>query len=169
MFKMKLSVPDLRSRLLDIPPRAQRQFRRELQTTVKPAVQRDVDVIIAPPPGPVQHPFVFHIDPDENARIRAAFFATKGFGRGLGAPRSGQMEDSWAVLISSQIRTDLIVVKNLKPASIYVFPGPHQLPGHKKTGWGRDFDRKFAEVERRARYYVAQAWLRSVQSAVRTK
>ena len=193
MFKVKLSLPDLRSSFLDLPTRAQAQFRRELPRTVQPALQSLVKQLIAPPPGPVVHPFEFATAKSRawyfankvpkvptggghqfaSAKSRAWFFANK-VGKNNRRPRptgsyqrTGQIEASWVVIIGFQIRDlGLITVTNLKPASIYVF-GPRQVPGHARTGWGKGFNQKFIDIERQARQLVADAWLRSVVAAAK--
>lgn len=160
--KFKLNLPNSVLRAArNIPKRVMPEFRRELQTKVKPALQRQVDDLLGADPGPVKRPFVFSDDPVQNARIRAAYFATNGFGKGIPYRRTNNLRTSWVVKLSSKLQKEFVTVVNLKSYAKYVY-GPRQVPGHKRTGWGKDFDEAVALIEEDGIVMVVAAWKRSI-------
>lgn len=166
MFKVKLGQPtEVLQALKDLPTRAQQQFRTELRTVVQPAVDKNVQTQLAPAPGPVVLPFAFSTD-----KSRRAYFATRGFGKGIPYQRTGAVEDSWTVTVAFQLRGDLLTIRNLRPESKYVFgtPTQRQVPGHARTGWGRDFPRKILVIQEDATSRIIAAWFRAVKSAINT-
>lgn len=125
-------------------------------------LQRDVDKLLSPAPGPVRLPFIF-----ASEKSRRAYFATYGFGRGIPYRRTGKLGQSWVVIITPRFADNTVTIKNLRPEATYVY-GPRQVPGHARTGWAKDFPRKFDELMARLNTLTSQAWLRSVQYAIRT-
>ena len=165
MFKIKLTQPtDVLQALKDLPTRAQQQFRTELRTVVQPAVDAAVQRELAVNPGPVVLPFAF-----STAKSRKAYFASKGFGRGIPYQRTGAIEQSWTVTVKSQLQADLLSIVNLRPEAKYVYgtPAQRQVPGHARTGWGRDFPRKYAVIKEDATNRVIAAWFRAVKGAMK--
>jgi hypothetical protein len=132
------------------------------RTYVKPELEREIPNTLGVEPGPVRRPFVFGTD-----KSRRAFFASKGFGRGLGASRTNQLSTSWAVQVGTQIRATIISFVNLKPYAKWVYPGTYQVEGHRLTGWGRNFERATRYLQGRTQVLVAEAWRRSIRAAVR--
>jgi hypothetical protein len=80
-------------------------------------------------PGAVVYPFQFATE-----RSRKAFFATNGFGRGLGAKRTGKLAEAWKVDISLSDNAVVMSARNTAPYQRYV-TGKRQVPGHATTGW----------------------------------
>jgi hypothetical protein len=164
-IRVKLTIPtDVLQRLKDLPTRAQQQFRTELRTTVQPAVNENVQRELAVDPGPVVYKFKFSTD-----KSRRAFFASRGFGKGIPTQRTGSVQESWTVTVSSQLQTDLLSIRNLRPEAKYVYGSAtqRQVPGHARTGWGRDFPRKIAVIQEDAQSRVIAAWFRAVKSAMK--
>jgi hypothetical protein len=86
MIKMRFQAnPNFLSGFRDLKTRAQRQVRVELQTVVKPALQKQADKTFGSDPGPVKKPIDW-----TSVRQRAAFFASNGFGRGYRFASHGQ-------------------------------------------------------------------------------
>lgn len=140
--------------------KAEQRFRTLLRTQVRPAVLKDVVDFLAPYPAGVAYPFKFATD-----KSRRAFFATNGFGRGIPTRRSNQLYDSWDVKVTDRNNTSLLRVVNLKPYSQYVY-APRQVPGHRNTGWGKDFPTAIPLVEEHAEELVIDAWGDAIYGAV---
>lgn len=84
-------------------------------------------------PGPVVYPFTW-----KSAKQRRAFFATKGFGRGIGAPRTHTLVNAWHLIVVYQPnRLTEIALENNTPHRQYV-TGLDQQPGHTITGWYKE-------------------------------
>ncbi len=170
MYKIVISIPDIRSRYKNLSVKARQQFRTELQTVVDPLLQQAVKEELGIEPGPVKKPFGFG-----TPASRRAFFATKGFGRGLGAPRTHLLSSNWFVRIKYQLTEYFISFYNARQDSRgkfygnFVYPGPNQVPGHAETGWGEDFTAAVAKLQALARSLVIEAWHRAVRFAVRSK
>lgn len=166
MFRVKVTQPTATILAIrTLPVRAQREFRRELQTQVKPEIEKDVQELVAPYPGPVvsgpDHPFEFATD-----KSRRFYFATLGK-RGPYV-RSKQLFQSWTVRIGSQIRADMITILNLKSYSKFVY-GPRQVPGHRRTGWGGpNFQAGLDLTREHARQLVVTLWRRVVIREAKT-
>lgn len=169
MYRIKTEIPDLREHFGDLPRKSQAPFRNELRTVVKPALEREIPKTLGVEPGQVRRPFDFNTDRSRTDKSRRAFFATKGFGRGLGAARSHQLSTSWFVRIGYQIRDTIISFVNPKDYAKRVYPGKDQVKGHRNTGWGRDFERAKRYLQGRARVLVAEAWRRSINIALRKR
>lgn len=88
-------------------------------------------------PGPVKHPVEWESD-----KQRKAFFATDGFGRGIGAERTHDLSQSWGI-VKSMFGNDIVVrFDNPQPYAAFVYgslsktnPGDYQQRMHKNTGW----------------------------------
>lgn len=160
MFRVNVTQPAATILAIrTLPVRAQREFRRELQTQVKPAVEQDVQELVAPYPGPAAHPFQFATD-----KSRRWYFANF---RGPYV-RSMKLFQSWSVRVSSTIRQDLITIRNLRPESVFVY-GPRQVPGHRRTGWGGpNFQAGLDLTREHARQLVVALWRRVVIREAKT-
>jgi len=164
VFKMKLDVSDdILASIRDLPTRVLPEFRNEMQTVVKPAVQKAVEQYLAPypPERSLKPPFEFATD-----KSRKAFFATNGFGRGIPTKRTGVLGKGWNVEVSYQLSNSLIRISNVQPYSRFVY-GPRQIPGHAQTGWSKDFDTKSDKVLDVAENEVTSAWGRAVARAIK--
>ena len=90
-------------------------------------------------PGPVKYPIQW-----TSEKQRKAFFASNGFGRGIGTPRSGAMAAAWEVRFIETPGSFQIVVINPSKAVKFVegslaknasAAARFQQPFHKNTGW----------------------------------
>lgn len=147
-----------------IPVVAQKRLRVELKTYVQPALQKDVDKVIAPYPAQ-RTPWGNGFGTDKSRRWYFANKVPKG-SRGGHYQRTGAIQDSWVVLINPIFADNTISIRNLRPESVYVY-GPRQVPGHKKTGFAKNFPEKLKFINRRIDELSSTAWLRSVQYAVK--
>jgi len=146
-----------------IPAAAQKRLRVELKTYVQPALQKDVDRVIAPYPAQ-RVPWGNGFGTDKSRRWYFANMVGKGSRSGH-YQRTGAIKDSWVVLVNPVFADNTIAIRNLRPESIYVY-GPRQIPGHKKTGFAKDFPEKMKFINGRIEVLSSEAWLRSVQYAV---
>lgn len=112
------------------------------EQTVKPALEQAVQVYVAPYPGAVKHPFQFTGDEFNGGKLvragksRRAYWATRGFGRGVPYARTGFLGVSWRVRIDRRRTDGIITLRNLAPYAENVIGDVHQTPGHAETGWG---------------------------------
>lgn len=163
LYKLRIPPnPYFLSAFRDLPARSQAQFRVELQTKVKPVLQKQVDKTFGKAPGPVVYPIEW-----KSQRQRRAFFATKGFGRGIPTKRGDALTSSWVVLVGYQLRLNLITIYNPKSYAKFVYPGDAQQPFHRNTGWGRDFDRYWSDLEDTEDVEIANAWDRAIAFSLR--
>lgn len=165
MITIKLSIPkDVFAATRELPTRAKRTFNREIETVVQPELQRHVKDLVVVAPGPVVHPFAF-----ATARSRRAFFATKGFGRGVPTRRTNAIINAWTIEVTRAGEKSYIILTNTNPASQYVYGTAYQrqVPGHRATGWGRDLRPALALIQERAVELIIEAWGRAVYQAAR--
>jgi len=165
MYKFYVTPnPQFLQAFRDLPVKSQAQFRVELQTKVKPVLQKQVDATFGRDPGPVKYPIEW-----TSEKQRRAFFATDGFGGGIPTKRSNQLETSWVVVVGTQLRTNLITLYNPKSYAKFVYPGSRQQRFHARTGWGKDFDKYYVDLQRTEDIEIANAWGRAVAFALRKK
>lgn len=165
MIRMKITPPKaIFDSVRDLPRRSRQQFQRELQTVVKPNLQTEVKDLIGREPGPVVHPFQFSTD-----KSRRAYFATRGFGKGIPYQRTHDLVNSW--FVDLQLGTGTIVIFNAKRYGKYVYGSPTQLqvPGHLKTGWGRDFPAALQLITEYGIEQILDAWGRAVNVAAKER
>lgn len=144
--------------------RALIQLKRELQRVVKPEIQKQVDDLLGEDPGPVKLPFQFSTE-----KSRRAYFTTRGFGHGIPYRRTDNLRTSWRVDLKSQLSREFIIITNPKSYAKYVYGNPkqRQVPGHKNTGWGKDFDTAIELINEHAVILVTQAWQRAILTSMR--
>lgn len=166
MYKTKISVPpDLFRAVRDLRPRARRNFNRELERSVKPALQKTASRAFTDP-GPVvsgpNNPFRFSSDAS-----RKYYFA-KFRGNIPYRRRSPGISGGWIVEIPRSGEKSYIVVYNKYPESKYVYGTPmqRQVPGHTRTGWGRNNKAALAAIQREAFDLIADAWYLAVTNAL---
>ena len=165
MYNLKIKLPDnLLKSIKTLPATSYKMMHVEMEKTVKPAVQREVTDLVATYPGPVQYPFEFG-----TAKSRRAFFATKGFGRGIPTVRTGELGRSWLVRYRFAQTIGTLILENTDPAAKYVYgnKGQRQIPGHFKTGWGRDLPPALQLIDEYAVKLIIDAWGRSVGLAIK--
>ena len=66
-------------------------------------------------PATPHYPIVWQTE-----KQRRAFFATKGFGRGIPTQRTGKLQESWAVNLATNEIGGVLTFDNSAPYSIYV-------------------------------------------------
>lgn len=90
-------------------------------------------------PGPVKTPIVW-----TSKKQQRAFFATNGFGRGIGAPRTHELSQGWEVIFVEEAGSFRILITNPSPASKFVYGSLAKNPTaanrfkqqfHTNTGW----------------------------------
>lgn len=101
--------------------------------------------LIAPPaldelsyePGPVKYPIEW-----TSEKQRRAFFATNGFGRGIGAARTHDLSKSWGIVKNTFGNDIMVTFDNPTPYAKFVVgslakgnPGGFMQQMHKNTGW----------------------------------
>jgi hypothetical protein len=79
-------------------------------------------------PGKVKYPIEW-----ESEKQRRAFFATDGFGRGIGTPRTGALSKGWRVDVDFGMDYE-ISTYNIHDYAQYVV-GDKQQRMHRNTGW----------------------------------
>jgi hypothetical protein len=67
-------------------------------------------------------------------RQRKAFFASRGFGRGIPTQRTGALLKAWEVIFSKSKDGGIIALSNDNPAMPFV-QGSRAQPFHLDTGW----------------------------------
>ena len=165
MITINVKIPkDVFAVVRTMTPRTKRIFNADLKATVQPAVQKQVDDLLGEDPGPVKYPFEF-----STARSRAAYFATKGFGRGIPYRRTGQLRKSWKVDITRRGENSYMVIYNPADAAQYVYGSAtqRQVPGHRNTGWGKDQQTAAQLIQEDAVDLIIDAWGRAVDQAAK--
>ena len=163
MIRMKVTPPKvIFDNVRDLPRRHRQQFTRELQTVVKPAIQAEVTDLIGREPGPVVRPFQFSTDKSR----RWYFWFMKGK---LPRIRTHQLATSW--FVDLQLGTGTIIIYNAKSYAKYVYGSPTQLqvPGHLRTGWGRDFPAALQLITEFGIEQILDAWGRAVNVAIKER
>lgn len=165
MFNLKIKLPDnLLKSIKTLPTTSYKMMHVEMEKTVKPAVQKEVTDLVATYPGPVQYPFEFG-----TAKSRRAFFATQGFGRGIPTVRTDTLKRAWQTRYRFTDKLGALVIENTADYAKYVygFKGQRQIPGHSRTGWGRDLPPALQLIDEYATKLIIDAWGRSVGLAIK--
>lgn len=147
MFRIRLTVnQELLARWRAVPERTQRNFRRKLVTILGPELQREVNDLMKPGPGPSLFGSGFN-----TVKSRKFWFvliqANPGMTDGNHYIRTGLIEAGHRVYISDRLRGNLITIRNVQEAgpyqkgdltprlrARYVY-GPRLVLGHITTGW----------------------------------
>lgn len=162
MFKPSVSIPDdLFNAFRDLTGNARREFNREVKQVVQPQLQQTVNGLFIAP-GAVSKPFAF-----STPKSRRFYFA-KFKGR-IPYQRTGAILRAWTVEIARTSARDYILVFNKQDYSKYVYGTPfqRQVPGHMKTGWGKDNKVAFALIQEEAIDQLIEAWYRAVNRAAK--
>lgn len=80
-------------------------------------------------PGPAVKPIEW-----SSLRQRRAFFATKGFGRGIPTRRTGKLLEAWKVIFTPEKDGGAVTMSNDNSAMPFV-QGDRAQQFHKNTGW----------------------------------
>lgn len=133
-------------------------FANYVNTIVKPDVMQQVNTLFVPYPGPVSKPFEF-----ATPKSRAYYFWK--FKGKIPYQRTGGLGQSWFVTADNRKNDGFIIFGNSSTIAAFVFgPGfaitrQQQVPGHRNTGWGQDFERKVIEVSERTNQMLIDGWL----------
>lgn len=160
----RVTIPDdLFNAFRDLTGNARREFNREVKTAVQPQLQQSVNGLFTAP-GPVVRPFGF-----STPKSRRFYFAR--FKGRIPYQRTGKIERGWTVEVTRASARDYIILYNKVDASKYVYGTPfqRQVPGHLKTGWGRDNRIAFALVQEEGINLLIDAWYNAVQRAARSR
>lgn len=164
-FRMRLTVnQELLDRLRQLPERAQRNLRRELNTTFKEEMQDEVDKLIEAPGSPT-FPFKFGT---EKSRIFYLLWIRENpeLSDGEHWIRSKIIESGFNVEVSDRLRGNLITIRNIQPAARYVF-GPWLVPGHGETGWPEVVERARPILQQLMIAKLEALWREAVRQAVK--
>jgi len=166
MYKLTITPPnDLFRAIKALPKASQVKMRASMQSELRPAVKKDVDATLAVYPGPVVHPFEF-----ATAKSRAWYFANKvpKGSKGGSYIRTGLLAKMWSVDLIFGLDNDVIFIYNASTISKWVYPGPQQVPGHARTGWGRDFDTGKELITEDSINLIVGLWRKVVISGVQS-
>lgn len=159
MIRYDLSVPyDVLDAIEDLPRRSEAAFVNSLDSTVKRPLNATVESLFGQYPGPAVHPFEF-----ATAKSRRWFFANIGHYVRKGKPPLG-----WTVQIDMRRTGSELIIYNEWPASIYVYGGvtQRQVPGHKRTGWGGDFETAAQLAQEEATNLIIEAWVMAIDGEI---
>ena len=165
MYLTKLTLPDV-VRLVpqDLPAKSRVIFARKVDQQVLPGVRKAVQEQLAPYPGPVKYPFAFSTPKSR----RFYFWKFKGY---IPYSRKGDIQRAWVVTIDRRQSSGQVSILNTDPGAGRVYgPGNplanyRQVPGHRNTGWGRDFARKIATVQELTVTLMITAWYQTVEES----
>ncbi len=162
LSRPRVTIPDdLFRAFRDLPATARREFNREVRATVQPRLQQSVNGLFTAP-GAVSKPFGF-----STPKSRRFYFAK--FKGHIPRPRTGAILRAWTVAITRSSARDYVILFNKQDYAKYVYGSPfqRQVPGHAKTGWGRENKVAFALVQDEAIDLLIEAWYRAVNRAAR--
>lgn len=107
---------------------AQRQFKTLLSKRVNAHAARALHDIRNAPSSP-KYPIEW-----QSERQRKAFFASKGFGRGIPYRRTGKLQASWAIEKNFDLNSGKMDLVNNAPEAVYV-QGDIVQRMHLASGW----------------------------------
>jgi len=166
MFRSTFTLGKAFDKLAQLPTVAARIFRERIGTEVSPDLQARVQEIMATAPGLPSSPFEFATE--KSARFYFWLVTSSAFSAasdGAHWIRSGELENSWQVSVEYGAFTARIFVINKNYAAKYVYRGSHQVPGHERTGWGREEDEAAKLILREAKRATIVIWNDSVRQA----
>lgn len=108
-------------------------------------------------PGKVKYPIQW-----QSQKQRRAFFATNGFGRGIGKRRTGRLRAGWQVKLRYGSNEGFLTLKNDVQYAWYV-SGSAQQNFHRNTGWAR-VDKLVDAAQKEFADQVIEAWVQVVDS-----
>ena len=131
--------PDIQEAVINDLKTAPRKFRRLYRARIVAIQDRTLRRLQTPAP-PVKYPIQW-----KTAKQRRAYFATKGFGKGIPTRRTGALQKGWKAIIEGDIREGLFTVYNdavtrdyFTGAIVYYeqfVTGVNQQPFHRATGY----------------------------------
>lgn len=162
MYSVRLTIPrDVFQAQRTAPVKARALLATKIERDVQPQVQHQAQDLLGRAPGPVVRPFAFATDKSR----RFYFWRFKGR---LPYQRKGQTEKGWRVAFDRRLNAGQIRIYNLWSAAGYVYgPGNdlanfRQVPGHKNTGWGRDFPIALSLIQEFTVNLLVEAWYQAV-------
>jgi hypothetical protein len=162
MYSVRLTIPrDVFQAQRTAPLKARTLLATKIEREVQPQVERQAQDLLGREPGPVVHPFAF-----ATAKSRRWYFwAFKGR---LPYRRTGQGAKGWRVAFDRRLNAGQIRIYNLWEASGYVYGAGNplasfrQVPGHARTGWGRDFPVALNLLQEFIVNLLVEAWYQAV-------
>lgn len=158
MYSVRLTIPrDVFQAQRAATLKARALLATKIARDVQPQVQRQAQDLLGRPPGPVARPFAFATDKSR----RFYFWRFKGR---LPYRRTGAIEKGWRVAFDRRLNAGQIRIYNLWSAAGYVYgPGNplanfRQVPGHRNTGWGRDFPTALNLLQEFTVNLLVEAW-----------
>jgi len=136
--------PDIQEAVITDLKSVPRKYRKLYRTRIAELEQRTLRTLKRPAP-PVKRPIQW-----TSEKQRRAFFATRGFGKGIPTKRTGALQDGWKGLIVDDIREGLFTIYNdavtrdfFTGAIVYYekfVTGTEQQIFHRNTGYIRSQD-----------------------------
>lgn len=111
-------------------------FNRAITATAKLSAVKVAPQIrqLAEAPRPVVYPIQWR-----SVKQRRAFFATRGFGKGIPYQRTGKTAAAWNVEVEAVDNVTVVAISNAVPSAEYVYgrvnDPRYQQPFHINTGW----------------------------------
>jgi hypothetical protein len=162
MYNVRLTIPrDVLQAHRTAPDRARALLMTRIERDVKPQVERQAQDLLGRPPGPVSRPFAF-----ATAKSRRFYFWR--FKGQLPYRRTGQSGKSWRVALDRRLNDGQLRIYNLWAAAGYLYgPGNElasfrQVPGHRNTGWGRDFPTALPLLQEFTVSLLVEVWYQTV-------
>lgn len=162
MYKTEVMFPraewrKLRESLKAVPKEFQQKITRETTAMVNDAVE-----VFEQYPGPVKKPIRW-----TSKKQRRAYFATKGFGKGIPYRRTGGLANDWRVVRTGNQYESTLTFSNANPYLPYVI-GRWQQGFHKNTGW-RPLKLTQDAVRQKVRRRITRLMVLTVAEATRGK
>ncbi len=144
-FRLRITVnQELLAKWRVVPERTQQNFRRKLVTVLGPELQREVNELMRPGPGPSLFGSGFNT-PESRRYWFLLIKANPGMTDGAHYIRTGLIEEGFRVFVSDRLRGNQITIRNIQEAApgndlkphlraSYVY-GPRLVLGHLITGW----------------------------------
>jgi hypothetical protein len=166
VFRTTFTLGKAFDKLMQIPERAAQIFRERLGSEISPELQSYVLAIMAETPGEPSSPFEF-------ATLRSARFyfwlitssVFSAASDGAHWIRSGEIENSWQTKVEYGALSANLTVFSNNPAAKYVYGPAFQVEGHRRTGWGEQYERAQKLVLQEAKRVTFVVWGESVRQA----
>lgn len=98
--------------------------------------------------------------PWKSRKQQQAFFASKGFGRGIPTERTNEFVNSYAVHVETRNWDGFVSVENTSPTATYLI-GPETQPFFIKT-WLAQYENALQEMQAQTEFDLAQGWYRAL-------
>lgn len=146
----------------EVTPRVPELATQYFEDTVVPNIETEVDRVIAPYP-PQRIPWGDGFATPKSRRWYFANKVEKG-SKGGHYERTLDLMRAWYVRLDRRSVENFLRIGNSEPYAGHVYgrgnalSAYNQVPGHALTGWGDDFDNKFAAIEEYSIQQLFAAW-----------